>query len=99
MRQYIVFTESGFPEKNDKFPCRFQLKGKGDSIVYCINGGRFFCTAFLDLFQVRKNCAIKSSKKWKVTEQVQFVLHKWTFFSTFLAHCVQSFKKVLLYIL
>ena len=70
MRQYIVFTESGFPEKNDKFPCRFQLKGKGDSIVYCINGGRFFCTAFLDLFQVRKNCGTKSSKKWQVRKQV-----------------------------
>ena len=98
MRQYIVFTESGFPEKNDKFPCRFQLKGKGDSI-YCINGGRFFCTAFLDLFQVRKNCATKSSKKWQVRKQVQFVLPKMEFFSTFFAHCVQSFKKVLLYIL
>ena len=95
MRQYIVFTESGFPEKNDKFPCRFQLKGKGDSI-YCINGGRFFCTAFLDLFQVRKNCATKSSKKWQVGSVCPA---KMDFFSTFLAHCVQSFKKVLLYIL
>ena len=74
-------------------------KGKGDSIVYCINGGRFFCIAFLDLFQVRKNCGTKSSKKWQVRKQVQFVLPKMEFFSTFFAHCVQSFKKVLLYIL
>ena len=82
MRQYIVFTESGFPEKNDKFPCRFQLKGKGDSI-YCINGGRFFCTAFLDLFQVRKESSIVPQNPQKSGKQVQFVLPKWTFFLHF----------------
>ena len=90
MRQYIVFTESGFPEKMINSPADFS-KGKGDSI-YCKNGGRFFCTAFLDLFQVRKESSIVPQNPQKSGKSESLSCQKWTF-SYFFSSLCRALKK------